>query len=274
MTGKFSYQLSVNSYQLYHRTLSFMKNIIIVLIVMLGITECPFAQQTPQNEGVIRYVRTSRWTKIMEKATYINKEEREKMTYMYSTKDKWDEYTELYFNENTSKYIESDEKKEVGSGYDWRKEVFALKRDFERNTLTDYMEMKGKTYIIEDTIPSHKWKILNDMKEVAGHICMNAMIEDPIKQQKIIAWFAQDFPSSAGPERFSGLPGMILELDINEGAVIISADKIEFKKLTKELDLPAKVKGKKINEAAFQDIIKKAMDEAVKEEQYPWGIRY
>ena len=104
---------------------------------------------------------------------------------------------------------------------------------------------------------------------------MKAMVEDTLKNQKIVAWFAQDIPVNAGPERLYGLPGLILELDINNGAVIIEATKIENKKLAQELDLPKKMKGKKVNEAAYQDLIRKHMASMKKEEQYPfWGVRY
>ena len=68
---------------------------------------------------------------------------------------------------------------------------------------------------------------------------------------------------------------MILELDINDGAVTVIASKIENKKLTTELDLPKKMKGKKINELAYQDILRKFIQEKIKEERNPfWSIRY
>lgn len=104
---------------------------------------------------------------------------------------------------------------------------------------------------------------------------MRAFWEDTVKQQKVVAWFAQDIPHSGGPERFCGLPGMILEVDINNGGMLITADKIEMKKLSNELDLPKKVKGKKIAEAEYQGILKKHIEEKRKaEEPYFWGIRY
>ena len=119
------------------------------------------------------------------------------------------------------------------------------------------------------------WKIQNDLKEVAGHICMKAFIEDTLKKQQIVAWFAQDIPLNAGPEHFHSLPGMILEIDINDGAMIISANRIDVKKLTTELNPPKKLKGKKIKQADYTAMIKKHIVEKTKEEQpWFWGIRY
>jgi hypothetical protein len=57
--------------------------------------------------------------------------------------------------------------------------------------------------------------------------------------------------------------------------MLISADRIEAKTLTKELELPKKLKGKKSSEAQYQAALKKYIDERVKnEEPYFWGIRY
>jgi GLPGLI family protein len=93
--------------------------------------------------------------------------------------------------------------------------------------------------------------------------------------QKVTAWFAMDMPVSGGPERFCGLPGMILEVDVNDGAMLITADKIDLKPLTTEMDLPKKMKGKRVKEADYTAVLKKYMDERKEAEEPPfWGIRY
>jgi GLPGLI family protein len=249
-----------------------MKNTIILTFLLLSTSFVNFAQQ---NEGIVYYTRTSRWTKMIETIDYMSKQEREKMAYMFNNKDEWKTYNLLYFNDKEAKYINSEQKSEESEGYSDRKSEYIIKRNFEKNTKTDIIEMLGKVYIVEDSLITPNWKILNDIKDVAGHICMKAMVEDTIKKQKIVAWFAQDIPVSAGPERLYGLPGLILELDINNGAVIIEATKIENKKLVQELDLPKKMKGKKVNEAAYQEVIRKHMADMKKAEEYPfYGIRY
>ena len=249
-----------------------MKNTIILTFLLLSTSFGNFAQQ---NEGMVYYTRTSRRTKIIETIDYMSKQEREKMAYMFGNKDDWKSYNILYFNEKESKYINSEQKSEESEGYSGRNEEYIIKRNLEKNITTDIIEMLGKTYIVEDSLITPNWKILNDIKDVAGHICMKAMVEDTIKKQKIVAWFAQDIPVNAGPERLYGLPGLILEVDINNGAVIIEATKIENKKLVQELDLPKKMKGKKVNEAAYQDVIRKHMAAMKKAEEYPfWGVRY
>ena len=228
-----------------------------------------------QTEGVVHYTRTTYWTKMMNQMTFLSKQEKERYTYMFGGRDDWQEYTLLYFNDKASKYTHSDEKSAESEGYDWRKEQYIVRRDFEKGTMTDIIEAAGKTYIVEDSLRTPNWKILNDLKDVAGHICMKAVVEDTVKKQKIVAWFAQDLPVNAGPERLFGLPGLIMEIDINDGTVVVSATRIETKKLTQELDLPKKMKGTRLSETAYQQMLAKFIKEKIKEERNPyWTMRY
>ena len=227
-------------------------------------------------EGQVRYLVTHNWVKKMAAVDYISTQRKERLAYMWGNRSEWKLFTTLYFNPKQSKYEDSEEQAEPeDEGYSWRKDVYLINRDFEKNTVYDAIQMLGKTYIIEDSLRAQDWKILNDMKEVAGHVCMNAYWEDTLKQQNITVWFALDIPVSAGPERLCGLPGLILEVDVNDGGMLITADKIEMKKLTKELDLPKKLKGKKIKESDYADILKKHAEEKRKaEEPFFWGVRY
>jgi GLPGLI family protein len=250
-----------------------MKKILLFLIILLPSTM--WAQQS--FEGMIRYLVTHDWSKKLSSYPYISKQQRERVAYMWGNNSEWKLYNNLYFNQNISKYENSEEKPDQKEEDTWagRKELFFMKRDFATNKMTDAMEFLGKDYLVEDDLQPLEWKIQNDLKEVAGHICMKAVMEDTLKNQKIVAWFAQDIPISAGPDRFCGLPGLILEVDINDGAMIMLADKIDLKKLATELDLPKKSKSKKIKSAEYQELVKKYIFEKRKEESFPfWGIRY
>jgi GLPGLI family protein len=83
-------------------------------------------------------------------------------------------------------------------------------------------------------------------------------------------------PHSGGPERFCGLPGLILEVEINNGALVITADRMDMRKLTaEEAAIPKKIKGKRITEAAYADIVRNYILEKKKEESpWFWGLRY
>jgi len=249
-----------------------MKQHIIIIAFLLAAGSA----RSQETEGVVRYLVTHNWSKKMAAVDYISKQQRERVAYMWGNRSEWKMFTTLYLTPTETKYEDSEEKAEPDDeGYSWRKDVYYIKRNFAANTMYDVMQIFGKTYIVEDTLRAPDWKILNDLKDVAGHICMKASWEDTLKQQKIIAWFAMDIPVSAGPERFFGLPGLILEVDVNDGGMLVSADKIDLKKLGAELDLPKKIKGKKINEAEYVVLLQKFMDQRREAEEPPfWGIRY
>ncbi len=227
-------------------------------------------------EGEIRYLLTHNWTKKMMTLDYLSQQQRDRMAYMWGSRSEWKAYTNLYFTATQSKYEDSEESAEPeDEGYSWRKDAYTIRRDFEKNTVFDELTVLGKTYVIEDSLQCQDWKILNDMKEVAGHVCMNAFWEDSVKQQKITVWFALDMPAQVGPERLCGLPGIILEADINDGALLITADRIQLKQLTGELDVPKKVKGKRITESEYLEKIDTHIKEKRKaEEAWFWGLRY
>lgn len=249
-----------------------MKQIIITISLVLGVA----GAQAQEIEGVIRYLVIHNWSKKMAAVDYISKQQRERIAYMWGNRSEWKVYTTLYITPTQTKYEDSEEKAEPDDeGYSWRKDVYYIRHNYADNTMYNVIQMLGKTYIIEDSLRAPDWKILNELKEVAGHICMKASWMDTIKQQKVIAWFAMDIPISAGPERFYGLPGLIMEVDVNDGGMVVTADRIDLKKLGNELDLPKKIKGKKVSDAEYTDILKKHIEEKREaEEPYFWGIRY
>ena len=253
------------------------KHIQFYIILIAGFLIFPTNDLKSQTmQGTIRYLRTQNWAKMMASVDYISKQQRDRMMYMWGNRSEWKTYTLLHFNVTESKYENSEEQAEAGNeGWSDRKETFFMKRNFKDNTLYDGITMLGKTYLIHDSIVPPKWKILNDMKEVAGHICMNASWIDTLRKQNVFVWFALDMPVSTGPDRFIGLPGIILEVDINEGALIMTADKMDMKPLTTELDTPQKLKGKKIDMTEYTNLIEQQIKERRAAEE-PWfrGISY
>ena len=229
-----------------------------------------------KNEGSVRYLMVGNYIKQLAGVDYLSKLAVEKLTYVYGNRFEDKTYANLYFNANQTKYEDSEESAEKDdAGYSWKREKYIITRNFGKGTMTDVIDLLDKSYIIEDTLRAPKWKILTEMKEVAGHICMKAFWNDTLKKQKVTAWYALDIPCSGGPERFYGLSGLILEVNINDDAMVITADKIEQKKLTTELDMPKKIKGKKINENGYVEILKKYFAERRKMERPPfWDIRY
>jgi GLPGLI family protein len=238
---------------------------ILSIVIMILVSSEIYAQKI---EGSIRYLMTENYVKQLAAIDYLSKQAIDRNAYVYGNRSEYKSYSQLYLNAFQTKYEDSEESpnKDV-STWSYRKDEYTISRNYDKNTLHDIIDLQGKTLIIEDSLHAPKWKILNEMKEIAGHVCMNAVMTDTVKKQKVEGWFALDIKNNGGPERFFGLPGLILEVNINNGGMIITADKIEEKKLTTELDLPKKIKGKKIKEIDYYNTIKKLYEEKRKMEQ-------
>lgn len=225
-----------------------------------------------QMEGVVTYERATSYSKIQSRLTFLSEEQKDR------DKRTWGDYIArekyfLYFTPAKSFYTFYTDPKTNENA--WNNSDFYLTRDFEKEKQFDMLEMIGKSYIIEDSLRIPKWKIMNQIKEVSGYLCMMAQTEDPIKNQKITAWFAEGLKVPAGPEMYSGLPGMILELDVNDGDLVITAIKVELKPVVDKMILPKKQRGRRINAAEYDRIISQHIKDNVKAHRNPyWTLRY
>ena len=190
-----------------------MKNPTLLALILLLTTTCALSQES----GIITYTVSHNWTKKIESSKTMSKAERERMAYVWGDNREYTVKAELKFNPNEYRF----EYKENEEYSRWRKgDDYIIYRDLEKNETFDVLTLLNKQYVIQDSINFPNWKIKNDMKEVAGRICMNASYYDPIKDKDVIAWFALDLPVPLGPDKYCGLPGMILEIDEANGAVV------------------------------------------------------
>ena len=149
--------------------------------------------------------------------------------------------------------------------------------------------MFEKTFLVVDSLKPLKWKISEETKTIAKHLCKKATTTAPAqmvrmggirmgrnnaaandstkksdapivtKETEVIVWYAEDIAASVGPEVYTGLPGAILEVDMDNGANVTTATEVTTKYPKKELTQPTK--GDKMNRAQFQDAMKKLMED-------------
>jgi GLPGLI family protein len=124
---------------------------------------------------------------------------------------------EFYFTQNKSLYKQ--EKKDIE---DNNPAFFTFSNNKLNNEIyTDYSNNKrvikrnimDDNYLLTDTIPKLKWKIMHDVRNIAGYECRKAVgvIYDTVY---VVAFYTDEILLRGGPEGFSGLPGMILGLAI------------------------------------------------------------
>lgn len=98
----------------------------------------------------------------------------------------------------------------------------------ETGKLTVRMGMVKEEFEYTEPIPQMKWQFLNiPPRTVCGYQCMAA--GTTFRGRQYTVWFAPEIPISAGPWKFSGLPGLILAVEESSGifsweAVGISSD--------------------------------------------------
>ncbi|MBK8547748.1 MAG: GLPGLI family protein [Saprospiraceae bacterium] len=224
--------------------------------------------------GIITYNKKYYWVNIASKMPFLSVEERDRIRLTWGTDEnyKGEEYL-LTFNNAGSVY--SMKEKEENYGYSWGEDEDVFIRNFETRTTNDRRELLGKLYLIEEEIPRFKWKILNELKEVAGYVCMKAETRDTVYDIVITAWFTDKIQLSGGPEGFGGLPGAILELNYNNDDIHIVASKVEFKDEAIKLPIPKKLKGKKLSYQEYNSKKKKHITLSIAGRRNPyWDIRY
>ena len=77
--------------------------------------------------------------------------------------------------------------------------------------------MNNEKMAIADSLTNYTWNLNGETKIVAGYTCKKATTEDIRmgSKQNIVAWYTEAIPVSDGPSNFNGLPGLILELEID-----------------------------------------------------------
>lgn len=231
--------------------------------------------QAFSQSGTIEYERKTFWITIMSKLPFMTQEQidRDKLTWGKREGQRGQPYT-LYFNPDNSLYTYSAEESNE-YGYSWKKDPFIISRNYKENSCYDQLDFAGRNYILKEEAPKYKWKILNEIKEIAGYLCMKAETVDTVKGIVVHAWFSDLVPAFVGPEGYDGLPGAILGLTYNNGDIIIEATKVNLSEQSVELPFPKKMRGKEISRkelhAKQQDYI--AVSIEGKRNPY-WQMRY
>lgn len=221
----------------------------------------------------VEYGRMISWSKISQSLPYLSKEEKDRISLTWGKNKNEPTPYILLFDQIQSTYQLDVDNLPVQE-YSWRREKMLIHTNITEKKRLDNLEILGKAFIFDDDLPKIKWKILNEIKEVAGYVCMKAETIDTIKNQKIIAWYTSEIPVSLGPESYGGLPGLILEIDKNDGCAIITASKITLNSINLPIKIPKK-KGKKTSNDKYNTFLSTLIKESIKAQRNPyWSIHY
>ena len=136
-------------------------------------------------------------------------------------------------------------------------ELLKIYYDLEKNKSVQQIEFMTRKFLITGRIEKKAWKLKNKMVKILDYTCMCAEMK---KDDDIItAWFTTEIPVSIGPAMYSGLPGIILAIDIN-GETAFLATSIDLN-TPKENTLKKPDEGKKITQEKFSKIMAEKVQE-------------
>lgn len=145
------------------------------------------------------------------------------------------------------------------------------------------MNFMGRDFLIADSLKTYTWALSEETKTIAGYLCVKAVHSDTttqiqtkmsnengqikvenvrMKRPDVIAWFAPDLAVSSGPEGYQGLPGMILQLDMDMRSIV--ATKVDSTPLATDA-IKEPTGGQKVTLEEFERIRKQKMKEMEEE---------
>lgn len=173
----------------------------------------------------------------------------------------------LYFNTNTSLYENGKKTEEVNHMESEGGPIMIkmmepdnkLFTDLANNKQIEQREFMTRMFLINKEIDPDKWKITGNQKVILEYPCQEATMEED--SNKVSVWFTSNIPVQTGPGKYSGLPGMVLAVDINNGERTIMATEISDKSLNESVFAKPK-KGKKVSQEQFNEIVEAKMKES------------
>lgn len=250
-----------------------MKNLIITICCLFMITGTCLAQAAHfTTSGIIEFQKKSNmfalitkqiqndddswWTKPFEEYKKNNPQ----FKYSKST---------LKFGNNKSLFtpIEDEEKRSNFLNVEMANQHSTIYSDFNTGMSTAQKEIFEQTFLLKDTTRKINWKITDETREIAGYTCRraNAIVMDSIY---VVAFYTDKILVTGGPESFTGLPGMILEVALPHENVSWIATKVTDTTIPESEIVPPK-KGKAVNKQTYKETLGKALKDWGR-----WGHSY
>ncbi len=194
----------------------------------------------------------------------------------------------LSFNKEASIYKEEEQLDKPQSGNSGIKVMMiggsSPNEKFYKNTKNETyareQNLFGKQFLIKDKLKSFDWKLENETKMIGKYLCFKATAKREVtsmefssvgdnkdsseemkeekKEQIITAWYTSDIPVNHGPEIYWGLPGLIMELNVDKTQYVCNKIVLNTKD---KIEIIEPKKGKEITQEKFNELMEKKMKE-------------
>ena len=161
-------------------------------------------------------------------ATFSHKFSNDKKDSIFSFEEKPFLFTYTYSKKKSlysligSEIIKKDSVKNAEGYYDFRISNTASKdetfKDLSKNTFLKEYAVLNTNFSIKDGLSNFEWNLIDEEKTIKGYKCKKAITTK--ENFPITAWYCEDIPINDGPDRFYGLPGFILKVELGEFSII------------------------------------------------------
>jgi len=134
-----------------------------------------------------------------------------------------------------------------------------LHLDLANKEMVEQKEFMTRMFLINSEIPEIEWKITGQQKMILDFPCMEATQTDT-SGVVTSAWFTPSIPVQSGPAKYFNLPGLVLEVDKDNGQMQFIAKSVNFEAPDKSL-LKKPKDGKKVTKEEYDRIVEEKIKE-------------
>ncbi len=185
------------------------------------------------------------------------------------------EYT-LTFNRQESVFKEVEElEKEGGLRMGGFMSMFGgasglIYKDLKNQQFAEQKEFFSKKFLIKDSLSQYQWQLGKETKSIGKYTCYKATATKVFERMtlsrnsegetkdstysdtiNLTAWYTMQIPISNGPDKYGGLPGLIMEL--NNGSTVMLCTKVVLNP-TEPVEIEAPTEGEEVSLEEYSEI--------------------
>lgn len=233
-------------------------NCLAVVLLLQAVVCCSFAQARILSVGKIEYEKKVNMHKQLGDDSWTS-EIKDRLPVYRTT------YFDLLFDSTSSTFkagreAPDDKWKSMWGQMDNADNV--VHQDFAAGKTTALKQVFEKKFLIQDSLLNIEWRITDETRSIAGFDCRKA-VGRFFDSLYVVAFYAEQIASPAGPEQYGGLPGTILGLAFPRYYTTWFATKVELiNPKPDELKPPLNSKATRMNR---RDLIKQVTN------VFKWG---
>lgn len=230
-----------------------MKKLFLIAIASLTVFNLA-AQETNKKSGKVVYEKVKKLNIKLdgEASSFANmlpKERKSNMVMLFNEK------ASIYQNEKQNQEVET--KEETSGNTTVNIKIVEPDNKFHYDIINkksvSQQEFMTRKFLIEGEPETSGWKITGNQKKILGYNCTEAI--KTVDTNKTHIWFAPSLPIATGPEIYAGVfPGMVLEVNYNNGDDVIIAKSIKFEPIDEKVLIKPK-SGKKVTREEYNKIV-------------------